>query len=68
MGATGAKKSYKGYICNSSGTAHFFATGTDICLCGAMEVDSLVKRSRTMPPGAVKMSKKCESKRASRGL
>ena len=63
MSATGAKKSYKGYISNAKGTAHFFDTGKNVCLCGGMKTTILVKRSRTLPPGAVKVSKKCEDRR-----
>lgn len=68
MSATGVKKSYKGYIMNAKGTAHFFDTGKNVCLCGGMKTTTLVKRSRTIPVGAVKVSKKCESKRRWRGL
>lgn len=68
MSATGVKKSYKGYISNAKGTAHFFDTGENTCLCGDMKAGALEKRSRTVPVGAVRTAKKCESKRQSRGL
>ena len=68
MAATGKKKSYKGYISNAKGTAHYFATGKNVCLCGGMKTTTLVKRSRTLPLGAVKVSKKCESRRQVRHL
>lgn len=68
MSATGVKKSYKGYIANSKGTAHFFNTGENTCLCGAMKVDTLEQRSRVIPPGVVKISKKCATKRQKLGV
>jgi hypothetical protein len=63
MSATGVKKSYKGYIMNAKGTAHFFNTGENTCLCGDMKAGARDKRSRTVPVGAVRTAKKCESKR-----
>jgi hypothetical protein len=63
MSASGVKKSYKGYIMNAKGTAHFFPTGENICLCGDMKAGPLEKRSRTVPVGAVRTAKKCESRR-----
>ena len=68
MPATGVKKSYKGYISNAVGTAHFFDTGKDVCLCGGMKTITLIKRSRVIPVGAIKLSKKCADKRKKRGL
>jgi hypothetical protein len=41
MKATGARKSYKGWAMNAKGTAHFFDTGKNTCLCGDMEAGPL---------------------------
>jgi hypothetical protein len=68
MSASEVKKSYKGYIMNAKGTAHFFATGENTCLCGDMTITRFDKRSRTVPVGAIRTAKKCERKRRSRGL
>jgi hypothetical protein len=68
MKATGARKSYKGWAMNAKGTAHFFDTGKNTCLCGDMEAGPLDKRSRQIPPGTVKIAQSCEDVRRQRGL